>query len=48
MTGEVLIGKDIHKRIIPASLTKMMTSYVIGQEIEAGRLDPEEMVGTCY
>jgi D-alanyl-D-alanine carboxypeptidase len=29
-TGEVLIGKDIHKRIIPASLTKMMTSYVIG------------------
>ncbi len=43
-TGEVLIGKDIHKRIIPASLTKMMTSYVIGQEIEAGRLDPEEMV----
>jgi len=43
-TGEVLVGKDIHKRIIPASLTKMMTSYVIGQEIQAGRLDPSEMV----
>lgn len=44
LTGEVLIGKDVHKRIVPASLTKMMTSYVIGQEMDAGRLNPDDMV----
>lgn len=43
-TGQVLFEKDQHKRIWPASLTKMMTSYVIGMEIKAGRLDPESYV----
>lgn len=43
-TGQVLFEKEQHKRIWPASLTKMMTSYVIGMEIKAGRLDPESYV----
>lgn len=43
-TGQILISKNADKRIIPASLTKMMTSYVIGQEIQAGRLHKEDMV----
>lgn len=43
-TGQVLFEKDQHKKIWPASLTKMMTSYVIGMEIKAGRLDPESYV----
>lgn len=43
-TGQVLFERDMHKRIWPASLTKMMTSYVIGMEIKAGRLDPESYV----
>lgn len=43
-TGAVLLGKNIKERIIPASLTKMMTSYVIGQEIEAGKLSKDDMV----
>ena len=43
-TGAVLLGKNISERIVPASLTKMMTSYVIGQEIQAGRLDKNQMV----
>lgn len=43
-TGAVLLGKNITERIVPASLTKMMTSYVIGQEIEAGKLSKTDMV----
>lgn len=43
-TGQVLFEKDQHKKIWPASLTKMMTSYVIGMEIKAGRLDPNSYV----
>ncbi len=43
-TGQVLFEHDQHRKIWPASLTKMMTSYVIGMEIKAGRLDPEGYV----
>lgn len=43
-TGQVLFEHEQHKRIWPASLTKMMTSYVLGMEIKAGRLDPESYV----
>ena len=34
-TGRVLLGQNEHERIYPASLTKMMTSYIIGQEIRS-------------
>ncbi|MDP3197621.1 D-alanyl-D-alanine carboxypeptidase family protein [Tabrizicola sp.] len=37
-TGEVLYEKNADTRLHPASLTKMMTLYVVFQEIEAGRL----------
>ena len=37
-TGEVLYEKNANTRLHPASLTKMMTLYIVFQEIEAGRL----------
>lgn len=37
-TGRVLLGKHYNEQIDPASLTKMMTSYVIGQELKSGKL----------
>lgn len=43
-TGQVLFGNNEHERLPPASLTKMMTSYVIGQELKSGRMKPEDMV----
>lgn len=43
-TGQVLFQRDGNKKIWPASLTKMMTSYVIGMEIKAGRLNLSDMV----
>lgn len=43
-TGQVLIGSNEHEHLPPASLTKMMTSYVIGQELKAGRIKPSDMV----
>ena len=43
-TGQILIGSNEHERLPPASLTKMMTSYVIGQELKSGRIKPEDMV----
>ena len=43
-TGQVLIGSNEHERLPPASLTKMMTSYVIGQELKNGRIKPDDMV----
>ena len=36
-SGEVLFGENTEERLPPASLTKMMTSYVIGQELKSGR-----------
>ena len=43
-TGQILTGSNEHERLPPASLTKMMTSYVIGQELKAGRIKPSDMV----
>lgn len=37
-SGKVLAEHNAHERLNPASLTKMMTSYVIGQEIERGNI----------
>jgi len=37
-SGEILAAKNADAQMAPASLTKMMTAYLIGQEIEAGRL----------
>lgn len=43
-SGEILFGENTEERLPPASLTKMMTSYVIGQELKAGRIKPTDMV----
>ena len=37
-TGEVLLDFNSRERAAPASLTKIMTSYVVAAELDAGRL----------
>ncbi|HFQ5327128.1 TPA: serine hydrolase [Vibrio vulnificus] len=43
-SGKVLAEKEMNTKLSPASLTKMMTSYVIGQELERGNISPEDDV----
>ncbi|NUZ09703.1 serine hydrolase [Pseudoalteromonas sp. McH1-7] len=43
-TGKVISEGNADTKLAPASLTKMMTSYVIGTEIEAGNISPTDMV----
>src|SRR5690606_28113937 len=35
-TGQVLAGENVDERVEPASITKVMTSYVIAAEMAAG------------
>lgn len=43
-SGEVLYENNADSRLHPASLTKMMTLYIVFQEVEAGRLSLDQMV----
>ena len=43
-SGTVLAEKNADTRRDPASLTKMMTSYVIGQAIRTGKIHQDDMV----
>lgn len=43
-TGRVLAENNADEVLPPASLTKMMTSYIASEEIEAGRLNESDMV----
>ncbi len=43
-TGKVLAGENIDARLEPASITKVMTSYVIAAELKAGRIKPNDKV----
>jgi D-alanyl-D-alanine carboxypeptidase (penicillin-binding protein 5/6) len=43
-SGKVLAEKNMNTKLPPASLTKMMTSYVIGQEIKRGNISPNDDV----
>ncbi len=43
-TGEVLYEQNAKDRIPPASLTKILTLYVIYQEVEAGRVSMDDVV----
>lgn len=43
-TGDILASSNPDERMPMASLTKMMTSYVIASEIKAGRISDEDMV----
>ena len=43
-SGKVLSENNSETMLAPASLTKMMTSYIIGQELKQGNLHPEDKV----
>ncbi|MGJ7093317.1 D-alanyl-D-alanine carboxypeptidase family protein [Vibrio hannami] len=43
-TGEVLVEKNANERLNPASLTKLMTSYVAGKEMEHGNISMGDQV----
>lgn len=42
-SGAVLFDKDSHRKIPPASMAKMMTTYVAFDLISRGKLKPEQM-----
>lgn len=43
-TGKILAGENVDTRLEPASITKVMTSYVLGAELAAGRIKPTDSV----
>lgn len=43
-TGQIIAGENIDQGHGPASLTKMMTSYIIGKEIKSGNISLDDEV----
>ena len=43
-TGQVLASANPDAELPPASLTKMMTSYIIGQDLSSGRFKEQDIV----
>lgn len=43
-TGEILVAHNVDERLPPASLTKLMTAYILAEEVDAGRLSLEDDV----
>ncbi|MBA5760907.1 D-alanyl-D-alanine carboxypeptidase [Vibrio sp. 404] len=43
-TGQILVEKNAHQPLNPASLTKLMTAYVAGQEVNAGNIALDDQV----
>lgn len=43
-SGKVIASKDADQRLPPASLTKMMTSYIVAHEVSKGRVSLDDMV----
>jgi len=43
-TGHIIAEKNIDQRLAPASLTKIMTVYVVGKEIQAGNISMDDEV----
>lgn len=43
-SGKILASEKPDERLDPASLTKIMSSYVVGQAIKEGRMSPDDMV----
>lgn len=39
ISGDILVEEDSHKRLPPASLTKMMTAYIVEHEVAEGRIN---------
>lgn len=44
VTGEILIESNVDEQLPPASLTKMMTAYVVTDEIARGKLKETDLV----
>ncbi len=42
-TGEILYAKDIDSMRVPASMTKIMTAYIIYEELEKGTITKDSM-----
>lgn len=43
-TGKVIAEENADAQLAPASLTKMMTSYIIGKELESGNINNNDLV----
>jgi D-alanyl-D-alanine carboxypeptidase (penicillin-binding protein 5/6) len=43
-TGQILAGQNIDARMEPASITKVMTSYVVNAEMKNGKIKPDDLV----
>jgi len=43
-SGEVIVQREPHLRVDPASITKLMTSYLVFREIGSGRLSLDDTV----
>ncbi|AHG21892.1 D-alanyl-D-alanine carboxypeptidase [Chania multitudinisentens RB-25] len=43
-SGKILAEGNADARLDPASLTKIMSSYVIGQAVKAGKIKPDDLV----
>ncbi|GAA3536581.1 D-alanyl-D-alanine carboxypeptidase family protein [Zobellella aerophila] len=43
-SGQLLVANNADERLPPASLTKMMTSYILGQALKDGKVKREDMV----
>ena len=43
-SGKVLAEKNADEQIEPASITKLMTAYVVYKELDEGRLNMDDMV----
>ena len=43
-TGQILAGENYDARMEPASITKVMTSYVVNAEMKNGKIKPDDLV----
>ncbi|KRG40990.1 D-alanyl-D-alanine carboxypeptidase [Stenotrophomonas panacihumi] len=43
-TGQVLAGDNVHTQLAPASITKVMTSYVVAAELKNGKITRDDQV----
>jgi len=43
-SGQVLAGENIHQPLPPASITKVMTAYVVAAEVAQGRIKSDDQV----
>ena len=44
LSGRVIMEKNSNERLPPASLTKMMTAYIVERELDEGRISMSDMV----